>query len=102
MVVFEMAQRLLPMQERMILQDTAVPKRYASLPPGEPWLATARQSQAHHERFGQRERDLLCLEIEFAPKGFASHSDFGRDAAHMLLANNMLGKKCRPEFICGG
>jgi acetoacetyl-CoA synthetase len=109
MVVFEMAQRLLAMGERiacLILLDTPVPNRLLPLR----FLLANFGSRVHGHlkritggsvrenviyyvwRLNLRRKGLHDIPIDLK---------FGQDAAHMLLANNMLGRKWRPEFYPG-
>jgi acetoacetyl-CoA synthetase len=106
MVVFEMAQRLLAMQERMaclILLDTAMPKRY--------WPLRFRLANLPSRLHGHLKR-IMSYSVRQSVNYYArrlilrwkglhnipTDLKFGRDAAHMLLANEMVMKKWHPEF----
>ena len=106
MVVFEMAQRLLAMQERvacLILLDTALPKRYWPL---RFLLANfGSRLHGHFKRImsGSVRQNVFYYAWRLNLRRQGLHHiptdlKFGHDAAHMLLANHMLGKKWRPEF----
>jgi thioesterase domain-containing protein len=109
MVVFEMAQRLLAAGETvgaLMLLDTVTPKRYwplgfyaanlggrfldhvkrvTTLSPGQSFAYYTRRIRLRARGLHQIPTDLK----------------FGKDAARMLLANEMLFKKWRPRFYPG-
>jgi thioesterase domain-containing protein len=106
MVVFEMAQRLLELQERigcLILLDTPLPKRYW---PFQFILANfGSRLSGHLVRIagGSISENFVyyTLRLNLRRKGLhhiPTDLKFGRDAAHMLLANDMLMKIWRPAF----
>jgi thioesterase domain-containing protein len=109
MVVFEMAQRLLAMGERigcLILLDTPLPHRFWPLH----FLLANFGSRLHGHfkritsgsvrgnvtyylwRLNRRRKGLHNIPTDLK---------VGADAAHILLANDMLAKKWRPEFYPG-
>ncbi len=106
MVVFEVAQRLLRLQERvgcLILLDTPLPKRFWPLR----FILTnfASRLNGHLKRIAsdpiRTNIMYYSLRLNLRRKGLhhiPTDLKFGRDAAHMLLANNMLMKKWRPSF----
>jgi len=109
MVVFEMAQRLLAMGERiacLLLLDTPVPHR---LLPLRFLLANfGSRVHGHLKRItgGSVRENVMyyAWRLNLRRKGLhdiPTDLKFGQDAAHMLLANNMLGRKWRPEFYPG-
>ncbi|MGA9848377.1 MAG: alpha/beta fold hydrolase [Roseiarcus sp.] len=109
MVVFEMAQRLLTMQERiacLILLDTPVPIRLWPLR----FLLANFGSRLHGNlkrivsssiresaNYYTRRLILRWHGLHDIPEDLR----FGQDGARMLLANEMLFKKWRPEFYPG-
>jgi acetoacetyl-CoA synthetase len=106
MVVFEMAQKLLELQEPigcLILLDTPLPKRYWPLR-----FLLANFGSRLHGHFNRitsgtaRENFIYYMSrLNLRRKGMhhiPTDLKFGRDAAHMLLANDMLMKKWRPAF----
>jgi|SRR5271165_5855445 len=102
MVVFEMAQRLLAMQERMaclILLDTAAPPLRFLLAN----LGSRLHSNLKRIMSSSIRENVIyyAWRLNLRRKGLhhiPTDLKFGRDAAHMLLANDMLGKKWCPEF----
>ena len=110
MVVYEMAQQLLAMQEHvacLILLDTAVPKRYWPL--GFLLANFGSRLHGHLKRImsGSVRQNVFYYAWRLNLRRQGLHQiptdlKFGHDAAHMLLANDMLGKKWRPEFYPGG
>ena len=109
MVVYEMAQKLLKMQEHvacLIMLDSVVPKRYWPL---RFILANfGSRVNGHFKRIGSgsiRENVYYYTHrLKMRRKGLhniPTDLKIGRDAAHMLLANDMVLKKWRPEFYPG-
>jgi thioesterase domain-containing protein len=109
MVVLEMAQRLLAMQERtacLILLDTAVPKRYWPLR-----FLLANLGSRMHDHLKRIMSGSVRESVNYYARRLIlrwrglhqipTDLKFGRDAAHMLLANEMLMKKWHPEFYPG-
>ena len=106
-MVFEMAQQLLAMQERvacLILLDTAVPKRYWSV--GFLLANFGSRLHGHLKRImsGSVRQNVFYYAWRLNLRRQGLHQiptdlKFGRDAAHMLLANDMLGKKWRPGIL---
>lgn len=109
MVVFEMAQQLLAMKEPvacLILLDTPLPIRYWPLR----FLLANLGSRLHGHlkriaRGSVRENvSYYAWRLNLRRKGMhhiPTNLKIGGDAAHMLLANDMLGRKWRPEFYPG-
>ena len=109
MVVFEMAQRLLAMRERMaclIMLDTPVPKRYWPLR----FLLANLRSRLHGNlkriMSSSIERSVNYYSRRLILRWHGLHDipedlRFGHDGARMLLANEMLFKKWCPEFYPG-
>ena len=108
-VVFEMAQRILAMQERvacLILLDTPLPKRY--------WSARffirslGPRLRGHLERI---KSDPLPQNIDYYTRrlrrrrqglhNIPSDLMFGAEAARMLMATDMLMSQWRPNFYPG-
>ena len=109
MVVYETAQRLLAMGERiacLILLDTPLPHR---LWPLHFLLANfGSRLHGHLKRItsGSIGQNVVyyAWRLKLRRKGLhqiPTDLKFGHDAAHMLLANDMLGRKWRPEFYPG-
>ena len=109
MVVFETAQRLLAMGEPiacLILLDTPLPHR---LWPLHFLLANfGSRLHGHLKRItsGSIRQNVIyyAWRLKLRRKGLhqiPTDLKFGHDAAHMLLANDMLGRKWRPEFYPG-
>lgn len=109
MVVFEMAQRLLAMKERvacLVLLDTPLPRHYWPLR----FLLANFGSRLHGHlkriTSGSIKGNIVyyAWRLNLRRKGLhdiPTDLKVGDDAAHMLLANDMLGRKWRPEFYPG-
>src|SRR5574337_95590 len=109
MVVYEMAQRLLAMGERtacLIMLDTPVPMRMWPL---RVLLANSvTRLNGHLKRIAsysiRANFYYYAMRLNLRRKGLhniPTDLKFGHDAAHMLLANDMLMKKWSPEFYPG-
>ena len=109
MVAFEMAQRLLTLRERigvLILLDTPLPKRYWPL--RFIFANFGSRLHGHIKRIasGPTREVVAYYTMRLSRRRKGLHHippdlKFGRDAAHMLLANDMLMKKWRPAFYPG-
>jgi acetoacetyl-CoA synthetase len=109
MVVFEIAQRLLAMGERtgcLILLDTPMPKRYWPLRFILANFGLRLHGHLKRIRSGSVRENVryYTRRLNLRRKGLhniPTDLKFGRDAAHMLLANEMLFKKWSPEYYPG-
>jgi acetoacetyl-CoA synthetase len=109
MVAFEIAQRMLAMQERvacLILLDTVVPRRFWPLR-----FIVANLGSRLYGHLARIRRGSVTNSINYYTRrlrlrwqglhNIPEDLMFGDCAARMLLANEMLGKKWRPEFYPG-
>ena len=109
MVVFEMAQRLLAIEEPvgcLMLLDTVVPKRFWPLH----FILANSGSRArdHLKRVASRpiRESFYYYSGRLSARRKGVHNipadlKFGQDAAHMLLANDMLFNRWAPDFYPG-